>query len=103
MVTSLISTQPKVRGGDRDEERDEQEPVNPQMTTIGRIMSCSSCSRMWQCHTYSAPPVRGLDGTRNGVDGKSNRMTTVVTSPGCILTVSFHPSSVGSGLRAGPV
>ena len=28
--------------------------------TKGRIMSCSSCSRMWQCHTYSLPPVRGL-------------------------------------------
>src|SRR5450759_43439 len=24
-----------------------------QTTTRGRIISCSSCSRMWQCHTYS--------------------------------------------------
>jgi hypothetical protein len=31
-------------------------------TTRGRIMSCSSCSRMWQFHTYSWPPVRGLKG-----------------------------------------
>ena len=29
-------------------------------------MSCSSCSRMWQCHTYSFPPVRGLAGTVKG-------------------------------------
>src|SRR5450759_1680955 len=28
-----------------------------QTTTRGRIISCSSCSRMWQCHTYSAPPA----------------------------------------------
>ncbi len=33
-----------------------------QVTTRGRIMSCSSCSRMWQCQTYSWPPVRGLSG-----------------------------------------
>ena len=32
----------------------------PYVTTRGRIMSCSSCSRMWQCHTYSLPPVLGL-------------------------------------------
>jgi hypothetical protein len=25
--------------------------------TSACIMSCSSCSRMWQCHTYSAPLI----------------------------------------------
>ena len=30
-------------------------------------------------------------------------MITVVTSPGCICTVSFQPSSFGSGPRATPV
>ena len=40
--------------------------------TSGRIMSCSSCSRMWQCHTYSLPPVRGLGGTANGHLGSLN-------------------------------
>jgi Helix-turn-helix domain of transposase family ISL3/zinc-finger of transposase IS204/IS1001/IS1096/IS1165 len=43
-----------------------------QVTTSGRIMSCSSCSRMWQCHTYSLPPVRGLEGTANGTVGSLN-------------------------------
>src|SRR5215472_6991745 len=51
------------------------------VTTNGRIMSCSSCSRMWQCHTYSWPPVRGLKGIVNGGVGSSNFMITVVTSP----------------------
>ena len=42
------------------------EPDSAYLTTSGRIMSCSSCSRIWQCHTYSFPPVRGLEGTLNG-------------------------------------
>ena len=37
------------------------------------------------------------------IGGTSNFMMTRVTSPGCILTVSFQPSSVASGGRAGPV
>jgi hypothetical protein len=43
-------------------------PIEPQAevghypTISGLIMSCSSCSRMWQCQTYSLPPVRGLAG-----------------------------------------
>jgi hypothetical protein len=72
-------------------------------TTSGRIMSCSSCSRMWQCQTYSLPPVRGLAGTTNGTVGSLNCMITVVTSPGFILMVSFHPASFGLGGRAAPL
>ena len=34
--------------------------------------------------------------------GRSNFMITVMTSPGCILTVSFQPSSSGSGPRRMP-
>ena len=66
-------------------------------------MSCSSCSRIWQCHTYSLPPVLGLDGTVNGTDGRSNRMITRVTVPRNILTVSFQPVSFASAGVAGPV
>jgi hypothetical protein len=39
----------------------------------------------------------------NGTVHRSNFMITAVTSLGFILTVSFHPSSVDSGPRAGPV
>src|SRR5215469_10729361 len=28
---------------------------------IGRIMSFSSCPRMWQCHTYSQPKLVGIE------------------------------------------
>src|SRR2546422_10197552 len=34
--------------------------------------------------------------------GKSNFISTVTTSPGFILTVSFHPCSFGSGGRSVP-
>jgi hypothetical protein len=77
--------------------------INLYRTTSGRIMSCSSCSRMWQCQTYSLPPVLGLEGTANGTDGILNCMITVVTSSGFILTVSFQPASFGSGGRADSV
>ena len=73
------------------------------VTISGRIMSCSSCSRMWQCHTYSFPPVRGLGGTVNGTAGRSNLMMIRVTVPGNIITVSFHPISFASAGTAGPV
>src|SRR5689334_24798370 len=73
------------------------------MTMSGRIMSCSSCSRMWQCHTYSLPPVRGLGGTSNGTDGRSNFIKIRVTVPGYIGTVSFQPVSFAAGGTAGPV
>src|SRR5215475_7085901 len=59
-------------------------------------MSCSSCSRMWQCQTYSFPPVRGLTALRIaavGRVGRLNCMMTVVTSPGFIRTVSI-PSNL---------
>ena len=82
--------------------------------TSGRIMSCSSCSRMWQCQTYSSPPVRPrAEGTGQLVrltvtawryvpssghgNGSSTRAATVVTSPGYIVTVSLRPISFGSG------
>ena len=42
-------------------------------------------------------------GTVKGTEGRSNFMMTVATSFGLILTVSFQPSSVGSGPRAGPI
>ena len=61
----------------------------PYGMTSGRIMSCSSCSRMWQCQTYSWPPVLGLAGTVNGTDGRSKRMITHVTSAGFMRTVSL--------------
>ena len=43
-------------------------------TTSGLIMSCSSCSRIWQCHTYSCPPVLGLSGSPMdaGIFGRLN-------------------------------
>ncbi len=44
-----------------------------QVTTRGRIMSCSSCSRMWQCHTYSCPPVLGLMALRIAAVGRIGR------------------------------
>src|ERR687883_637580 len=71
-------------------------------TTSGLIMSCSSCSRMWQCHTYSWPPVLGLVGMGKGTDGKLNCMITLVTSPGFMRTVSFHPASYGAGANGAP-
>ncbi len=51
-------------------------------------MSCSSCSRMWQCHTYSCPPVLGLSGLPMdaGNLGSANCIITVVASPGFIRT-----------------
>ena len=75
------------------------------VTISGRIMSCSSCSRMWQCHTYSWPPVRGLKGSPMdaGKFGKLNCMITVVASPGFIRTVSFQPISLASGGMASPM
>ena len=52
------------------------------VTISGRIMSCSSCSRMWQCQTYSLalamPGKRVLGGTLKGTVGRSNFMITVV-------------------------
>ena len=62
-------------------------------------MSCSSCSRMWQCHTYSWPPVRGLKGSPMdaGSLGRLNCMISVITSLGFIGTVSFQPISLASG------
>src|SRR6516165_8323492 len=65
-------------------------------------MSCSSCSRMWQCQTYSFPPVRGLGGTVNGTVGRLNCAMIVVTSLGFMRTVSFHPISLGSGANGFP-
>src|SRR6266702_1083677 len=75
------------------------------LTINGRIMSCSSCSRMWQCHTYSWPPVLGLIGSPmdDGSFGRVNFVMTVVASPGFIRTVSFHPVSFASGGIGGPV
>src|ERR1051326_1286422 len=65
----------------------------------GRIMSGSSCSRMWQCHTYSLPPVRGLGGMGNGAVGRSNRMIIVVTSPGFIrLGMALHMPTAYGGI-----
>src|SRR5437762_3085890 len=65
-------------------------------------MSCSSCSRMWQCHTYSLPPVLGLGGTANGTVGSLNVMITVVTSPAFIRTVSFQPLPKGAAGKVEP-
>lgn len=59
-------------------------------TSNGRIISLSSCSRMWQCHTYR--PVN-----------PSNRIMIRVTIPGSARTVSFHPDSLASGGTAGAV
>ena len=67
------------------------------MTTRGLIMSCSLCSTMWQCHTCSCPPVRGLTAFRMSAFGKFgglNCIMTVATSPGLICTVSFQPISL---------
>ena len=74
-----------------------------QITTSGRIMSCSSCSRMWQCHTYSWPPVRGLDGTVNGTVGQvelhDDRRDLAGVHPHRLLPAEL----VRIGRRAGPV
>src|ERR1019366_5861071 len=75
-------------------------PDGRQKTIRGRIMSCSSCSRMWQCHTYSWPPVLGLTALRMaavGKSGRSNFMITVEISSEFTRTVSFHPISSASG------
>ena len=42
-------------------------------------------------------PAAMLGLTVKGTLGRSNFMITVVTSPGFIRTVSFQPSSLGSG------
>ena len=69
-------------------------------------MSCSSCSRMWQCQTYSCPPVleRGLNGTLNGTLGRSN----LHDDRGHLAGVHRAPSPSSrarsaSGPRAAPV
>ena len=54
-------------------------------TTSGR-MSCSSCSRMWQCQTYSFPPVLGLTALRMAAVGKFGKLN-------CIMTVAIHQGS----------
>ena len=44
-------------------------------------------------HVLVPARFAGWQGRSNGTCGRSNFMMTVVTSLGCILTVSFHPSS----------
>ena len=99
---------------------------------MGRMKSISSWLSMWQCHTYSsrspsrvfgtvtACPVSGsnvLIGEPTGMDGSIGRMesgslngrtgicgrrATMVSSSGCMRTVSFEPISPGSGAYFAP-
>lgn len=55
-----------------------------------------------QSEIVSGVGIPPLVGSVNGTCGRSNLMTTRVTSPGFILTVSFQPRSFKSGKRAGP-
>ena len=66
-----------------------------------RIISLSSWSKMWQCHTYPGPAVAS-----NGNGDPSwvaKRILIVVTSPGFIWIVSFHHCSFAAGSIAEPV
>lgn len=59
-------------------------PHYPAITSNGRIISVSSCSRMWQCYTY-----------RPG--NPSNFAMILVTMPGSARIVSFQPDSSALG------
>src|SRR5689334_8445888 len=80
-------------------------------TRYDRIISLSSWSRMWQCHTYPGPPDVGSNANRltpaetlfTAVVVGAHRIATVVTSNGRILRVSFHPASSGPGGTEEPV
>src|SRR5215468_1189053 len=62
--------------------------LNLYMSTYGRSMSLSSCSRIWQCHMYLR--MRSV--------GKASKRTMIrVTCFGFARTVSFQPISLGSG------
>ncbi len=52
-------------------------------------------------HVLDCRPVpAGSAGTVKGTAGRSNFMSTRVTCPGFIRTVSFQPSSLASGAMA---
>ena len=68
---------------------------------MGRIISLSSWSRMWQCQTYPGPTVASK--------GKSEpswlvkRILITVTWSLYAMIVSFQPCSFGGGSMGSPV